>query len=145
VTDPQTPYEEIDFFRAAPAETPSADPGPEDPGLIIYTSGTTGQPKGTILTQKNLIHDAEPIISIWEITDSDVLCHALPLFHFHGLCFGLHTALTAGSHVLLLRELPRNTMGKVLKKEVKKFFKKWLIARSCQSFLQTINLRWYAV
>jgi len=76
----------------------------DDPGLIIYTSGTTGKPKGAILTQKNLIHDARTIINIWEITDSDVLCHALPLFHIHGLCFALHTALMAGSVVLMLDE-----------------------------------------
>jgi malonyl-CoA/methylmalonyl-CoA synthetase len=102
VVDPQKPYEAADFFRSASAERPAADVGPEDPGLIIYTSGTTGQPKGAILTQENLVYDAENIISIWEITESDVLCHALPLFHVHGLCFALHTALIAGSHVLLL-------------------------------------------
>ena len=39
----------------------------DDPALIIYTSGTTGSPKGTILTQMNLIHDARNIIKIWEI------------------------------------------------------------------------------
>jgi malonyl-CoA/methylmalonyl-CoA synthetase len=55
-----------------------------------------------VLTHGNLVHDAENIISIWEITESDALCHALPLFHVHGLCFALHTALIAGSHVLLL-------------------------------------------
>jgi malonyl-CoA/methylmalonyl-CoA synthetase len=114
VADPQKPYEEIDFFRAASAERPSADVGLEDPGLIIYTSGTTGQPKGAILTQKSLIRDAENIISIWEITESDVLCHALPLFHVHGLCFALHTALIAGSHVLLLDAFSPETVTAIL-------------------------------
>jgi malonyl-CoA/methylmalonyl-CoA synthetase len=86
--------------------------GPEDTGLLIYTSGTTGVPKGAILTQNNLLHDARNVITIWEIAESDVLCHALPLFHVHGLCFALHTALIAGSHVLMLDEFsPETVMG----------------------------------
>ena len=98
----ERPYQQIDFFRPASAETPHVEIAPHDPGLIIYTSGTTGKPKGAVLTQKNLVHDAKNIIHIWEISESDVLCHALPLFHVHGLCFALHTALIAGSHVLML-------------------------------------------
>jgi malonyl-CoA/methylmalonyl-CoA synthetase len=75
---------------------------PEDPGMIIYTSGTTGDPKGAVLTQENLVHDAANVIEVWEIGNKDVLCHALPLFHVHGLCFALHTALLSGVHVLMM-------------------------------------------
>ncbi len=98
----EKPYQDLDFFRSASDTVPPADIEPEDVGLIIYTSGTTGKPKGALLTHRNLVHDARNIINIWEITESDVLCHALPLFHVHGLCFDLHTALMAGSHVVLL-------------------------------------------
>ncbi len=85
--------------------------GPETPGLIVYTSGTTGKPKGAILTQRNLVQDARNIIRIWEITGSDVLCHALPLFHVHGLCFALHTTLMVGSRILMLNEFsPQNVI-----------------------------------
>lgn len=97
----EIPYQELTFFRSFPDEVHDGEIAPNDPGLIIYTSGTTGKPKGAVLTQRNLIHDAENIIGIWEITDGDVLCHALPLFHVHGLCFALHTALLAGSHVVM--------------------------------------------
>jgi malonyl-CoA/methylmalonyl-CoA synthetase len=114
VADPQRPYEAVEFFRSASPERPVAEVGPGDPGLIIYTSGTTGQPKGAILTQENLLHDAENIIAIWEIVESDVLCHALPLFHVHGLCFALHTALIAGSHVLLLDAFSAEAVTTVL-------------------------------
>jgi malonyl-CoA/methylmalonyl-CoA synthetase len=114
VVDPQEPYEVIDLFRSASAESPHAEVDPDDPGLIIYTSGTTGLPKGAILTQKNLACDAENIISIWEITETDVLCHALPLFHVHGLCFALHTALIAGSHVLLLPAFSAEAVNTIL-------------------------------
>jgi malonyl-CoA/methylmalonyl-CoA synthetase len=86
------------FSRAFLDTTPAS----EDPGMIIYTSGTTGDPKGAILTQENLVHDAANIIKVWEISRQDVLCHALPLFHVHGLCFALHTALLSGVHVLML-------------------------------------------
>ena len=98
----QTPYQDIDFFRSSPHSPPETHIKSGDPGLIIYTSGTTGKPKGAVLTQHNLIHDAQNIINIWQISINDVLCHSLPLFHVHGLCFALHTALIAGSHTLML-------------------------------------------
>ncbi len=114
----ESPYGDLDFFRSASDSLPQVPMGSEDPGLIIYTSGTTGKPKGAILTQRNLVHDARNIIRIWEITESDVLCHALPLFHVHGLCFALHTALVAGSHVLMLDQFsPEKAVEVLAKKE----------------------------
>ncbi len=98
----ERPYQELDFFRSGADATPRVEIQPDDPGLIIYTSGTTGKPKGTILTHRNLVHDAKNVITIWEIAESDVLCHALPFFHVHGLCFALHTALISGAHIKLL-------------------------------------------
>ena len=100
--DSRLPYQNQDFFRSALDAMPQVELKPEDPGLIIYTSGTTGKPKGAVLTQGNLVHDAQNIIGLWEISQSDGLCHALPLFHVHGLCFALHTALIAGSQILML-------------------------------------------
>ncbi len=82
----------------------------QDPALIIYTSGTTGNPKGAVLTQRNLIHDALNIINIWRIRDTDVLCHALPLFHIHGLCFALSTALLAGAETIMLKDFNPQTV-----------------------------------
>jgi malonyl-CoA/methylmalonyl-CoA synthetase len=109
-------YQDLDFFRSASDTVPPVGIEPEDVGLIIYTSGTTGKPKGALLTHRNLVHDARNIINIWEITESDVLCHALPLFHVHGLCFALHTALMAGSHVLLLDSFSPEEVIEVLAK-----------------------------
>ncbi len=102
VVDTRRPYQELDWLRPAPEVTPEARVGPDDPGVIMYTSGTTGTPKGAVLTQGNLVHDARNIIDVWEMSAADVLCHALPLFHVHGLCFALHTALLTGAHVLML-------------------------------------------
>jgi malonyl-CoA/methylmalonyl-CoA synthetase len=112
----ERPYQDLDFFRSASDVMAQVDIRPEDPGLIIYTSGTTGKPKGAILTQRNLVRDAKNVIKIWEITESDVLCHALPLFHVHGLCFALHTALMAGSHVIMLDSFSPETVIAVLSK-----------------------------
>lgn len=98
----ETPYQDLDLFDLEPASVPESMTDPNAPGLIIYTSGTTGNPKGAILTQRNLAHDAQSIISSWAMSETDVLCHALPLFHVHGLCFALHTALLSGAHLLML-------------------------------------------
>jgi malonyl-CoA/methylmalonyl-CoA synthetase len=78
------------------------DVGLEDPGIIMFTSGTTGRPKGAVLTQGNLSHDAQNVVGVWEMRSSDTLCHALPLFHVHGLCFALHTSLLAGVTTVML-------------------------------------------
>jgi malonyl-CoA/methylmalonyl-CoA synthetase len=120
VIDTKKPYQDLDFFRSASDVITLEEVKPDDPGLIIYTSGTTGKPKGAILTQRNLIHDAKNIIKIWETSESDVLCHALPLFHVHGLCFALHTALLAGSHVIMLDQFsPEDVINALTKKEGK--------------------------
>ena len=102
IIDTQKPYQDIEVFHKASEDFSPVEIKAIDPGLIIYTSGTTGKPKGAVLTHMNLIHDARNIIKIWEISQSDVLCHGLPLFHVHGLCFALHTSLLAGAHVVML-------------------------------------------
>jgi acyl-CoA synthetase (AMP-forming)/AMP-acid ligase II len=114
VIDTEQSYQELDFFRQAPNSLPQFQLAPEDPGLIIYTSGTTGKPKGAILTHGNLLHDVRNIIHIWEITEADVVCHALPLFHIHGLCFELHTALMAGAQLIMLDRFTPETVVNVL-------------------------------
>jgi malonyl-CoA/methylmalonyl-CoA synthetase len=118
IVDTQKPYQDIDFFRPASEEFSRVEIEPNDPGLIIYTSGTTGKPKGAILTQENLVHDAQNIINIWQISETDVLCHALPLFHVHGLCFALHTSLLAGAHAIMLDQFsPEKVVNALEKKE----------------------------
>ena len=117
IVDTQKPYQDIDFFRSASEEFSRIEIEPHDPGLIIYTSGTTGKSKGAILTQENLVHDAQNIINIWEIGETDVLCHSLPLFHVHGLCFALHTSLRVGAHVIMLDQFSPETVVDVLEKK----------------------------
>lgn len=112
--DTRKPYGETAFFKKLKADPLEMKVKPEDPGLIIYTSGTTGHPKGAVLTHRNLVSDARNIIKIWEIAPADVLCHGLPLFHVHGLCFALHTALLAGARVIMLDSFNPETVAAVL-------------------------------
>jgi malonyl-CoA/methylmalonyl-CoA synthetase len=109
--DTESPFEEEKLFPKSSTKLSLEGGNPNDPALLIYTSGTTGQPKGAILTQQNLIQDAKNIIHIWEISQEDVLCHVLPLFHVHGLCFALHTSLMAGAKIVMCDEFsPQTTL-----------------------------------
>ncbi len=73
-----------------------------DAALQLYTSGTTGRPKGAVLTHANLAMQQELVGDAWRFTREDVLLHALPLHHMHGLAIALFTALGAGATVRML-------------------------------------------
>ena len=75
-------------------------PAPDDIALLAYTSGTTGRPKGVTLTHRQLAASIRGAMAAWGWTADDVLVHALPLFHQHGLG-GVHATLIAGSTVHL--------------------------------------------
>ena len=78
--------------------------GPEDIAAILYTSGTTGRSKGAMLTHQNLTSNALTLVDFWQFTEQDVLLHALPIFHTHGLFVATNVALFAGAKILLLRK-----------------------------------------
>ncbi len=67
-----------------------------DPALIVYTSGTTGPPKGAVISRGAIASNLDAVAEAWEWTDADVLTHALPLFHVHGLVLGLFGPLRRG-------------------------------------------------
>jgi len=73
-----------------------APPAPGDPLLVLYTSGTTGKPKGAVITHANAAFDLDALADAWGLTERDVLVHALPLFHVHGLVLGVLGPLRAG-------------------------------------------------
>jgi acyl-CoA synthetase (AMP-forming)/AMP-acid ligase II len=76
-------------------------PRPADTALLAYTSGTTGRPKGVPLTHAALATSIRAAMAAWRWTSDDVLVHALPLYHQHGLG-GVHATLIAGSSARLL-------------------------------------------
>jgi malonyl-CoA/methylmalonyl-CoA synthetase len=67
--------------------------GPDGLGAILYTSGTTGRSKGAMLTHENLASNAATLAEYWRFTPHDVLIHALPIFHTHGLFVATNTVL----------------------------------------------------
>jgi malonyl-CoA/methylmalonyl-CoA synthetase len=74
----------------------------DDLAAILYTSGTTGRSKGAMLSHDNLAANAKVLKETWAWQDGDVLLHALPLFHVHGLFVALHGALLNGSKMIFL-------------------------------------------
>jgi malonyl-CoA/methylmalonyl-CoA synthetase len=89
---------------------------PDQPAAIVYTSGTTGRSKGAVLSHGNLAFNAIVLDEYWgfrqrrEQGGRDVLLHALPLFHVHGLFVACHAALFAGATTIFL---PRFDVGQI--------------------------------
>ena len=74
----------------------------EDTAALLYSSGTTGTPKGIRITHRNLYSNACALRDAWAFSPHDVLLHALPVFHVHGLFITLGPALLAGTRLRLL-------------------------------------------
>ncbi len=91
----------------------------DDLAAILYTSGTTGRSKGAMLTHRNLASNALVLKDYWRVTAADVLLHALPIYHTHGLFTATNTMVAAGGAMLFMpkfdldevfRLLPRATL-----------------------------------
>jgi len=74
----------------------------DDLAAFLYTSGTTGRSKGAMLTQDNLLSNAETLVQEWRFTRDDVLLHALPIFHTHGLFVATNVVLASGGSMIFL-------------------------------------------
>ena len=83
----------------------------DDVAAILYTSGTTGRSKGAMLTHRNLLSNVAVLAQAWRWQDDDVLVHALPIFHAHGLFVALHLSLYRATPILFHR---RFDVGPVL-------------------------------
>jgi len=81
------------------------DRAPDDLAAFLYTSGTTGRSKGAMLSQKNLLSNAQTLKEHWGFTDRDVLLHALPIFHTHGLFVACNIMLLAGAPMIWMAKL----------------------------------------
>ncbi len=85
-----------------PEEFATVARGPDDLAAILYTSGTTGRSKGAMLTQENLLSNARVLQAEWRFGPDDVLLHALPIFHTHGLFVACNLVLLSGASMVLL-------------------------------------------
>jgi len=101
-----------------PSSFPTVARGPDDLAAFLYTSGTTGRSKGAMLSQQNLLSNAETLVDYWKFTDQDVLLHALPIFHTHGLFVASNITLLAGGSMIfmgkfnldqIIEQMPRAT------------------------------------
>ena len=82
--------------------------------MILYTSGTTGRSKGAMLSHRNLSSNADVLASYWRFTDRDVLLHALPLYHTHGLFTAAITLMLAGGTMLFLPKFDADEVIRLL-------------------------------
>ncbi len=108
-----------DAAAALPDDFETVESKPDDVAVILYTSGTTGRSKGAMVTHRNLLSNARALVDCWKFSDRDVLLHALPVFHIHGLFVANHCALLSGARLLwhrkfdpalVLRDLSRATV-----------------------------------
>jgi malonyl-CoA/methylmalonyl-CoA synthetase len=99
---------------AQPAEGPVAECAAGDLASLIYTSGTTGRSKGAMLSHGALLDNARALTAAWGFTAADVLLHALPIFHVHGLFVAMHCVFLSGSTMLWLDRFDDNLAIEVI-------------------------------
>ncbi len=107
-------------FYATPSSLPDdwkpASRAPDDLAAILYTSGTTGRSKGAMLTHRNLLSNAETLAALWRFTERDVLLHALPIFHTHGLFVASNISLFTGGQMIFLPAFDTETVLRMMPK-----------------------------
>jgi malonyl-CoA/methylmalonyl-CoA synthetase len=123
------PITDLAALASSPARPVAVDAS--SPALMLYTSGTTGTPKGAVLTHANLSIQQTLLGEAWGLSEDDVLLHALPLHHMHGLCIALLSCLGAGASIRMLpafdaariwRDMERSTVFMAVPTMYKKLF-----------------------
>lgn len=92
----------IDLAGKAPKDFADVPREDDDLAAILYTSGTTGRSKGAMLTHRNLSSNAETLREYWRFTGDDILLHALPIYHTHGLFVASNTVMFSGGAMIFL-------------------------------------------
>ncbi len=92
----------VERSRGQPSTFATVQSKPDDLAAIVYTSGTTGRSKGAMITHRNLASNALTLVREWRFVHGDVLLHALPIYHVHGLFVAIHCVLLAGARMLWL-------------------------------------------
>lgn len=99
-----------ELAASCPADFIDAKPKPDDIAAILYTSGTTGRAKGAMLSHCNLLSNALTLRECWRFTSNDVLLHALPVFHAHGLFVAANVSLLSGAAMIFLPKFDADTV-----------------------------------
>ena len=100
----------IEGARAMSGAFADVERGADDLAAILYTSGTTGRSKGAMLSHGNLASNALTLVDYWRFTSNDVLIHALPIYHTHGLFVAMNTLLLSGGSMFFLPKLDPDLM-----------------------------------
>jgi malonyl-CoA/methylmalonyl-CoA synthetase len=100
--------------KAAPA--PPVARGAKDLAAILYTSGTTGRSKGAMLSHENLLSNARTLKDYWRFSANDVLLHALPIYHTHGLFVAMNVILLAGASMIFLPKFDADEIVRLMPK-----------------------------
>jgi malonyl-CoA/methylmalonyl-CoA synthetase len=106
--------EAVDRAASCDATFATVQRAPDDLATILYTSGTTGRSKGAMITHRNLASNAATLVDAWGFTRDDVLLHALPIFHVHGLFVATHCALLAGARMVWLPKFDAHEVASLL-------------------------------
>ncbi len=88
----------------------TVDRDEDDLAALLYTSGTTGRSKGAMLSHRNLLSNARALVDCWRFRADDVLLHALPIFHSHGLFVATNVMLLAGGSMIFLQKFDLETV-----------------------------------
>lgn len=104
----------IEAAEAKPTDFATVDVANDELAAILYTSGTTGRSKGAMLTHDNLASNAETLVALWRFTKDDVLLHALPTFHTHGLFVATNIILLTGARMIFLPAFDLDAMLRLL-------------------------------
>jgi malonyl-CoA/methylmalonyl-CoA synthetase len=106
----------LEASRGMPATFFCTPASSSDIAAILYSSGTTGKPKGAMLTNGNLVCNARTLVAAWGFTCRDVLLHALPIFHVHGLFVALYCALLSRARMLFVPRFDPNQVCSLLER-----------------------------
>ena len=104
----------LEKMRAAPADFTDVARRKDDLAAILYTSGTTGRSKGAMLSHGNLASNAQTLMEYWRFGERDVLLHALPIYHSHGLFVAINTLLLCGGSLLFLPKFDADEVFRLL-------------------------------
>ncbi len=103
-----------DAMRRAPSDFADVPREENDLAAILYTSGTTGRSKGAMLSHRNLSSNALALVETWRFTGVDVLLHALPIYHTHGLFVATNTVMLVGGSMIFLPKFDADEVIRLL-------------------------------
>ena len=106
-----------ELTKRAASQPNTFDTCPRDPrdlAAILYTSGTTGRSKGAMLSHENLLSNAQTLAKTWQFSQNDVLLHALPIYHVHGLFVATNVLMVVGGSMIFLTKFDATEVIRVM-------------------------------